>query len=263
MKKIISLLACGTMFLTGCGVVSSSVSEKAASTSETTTQEEESYSSYITYTCDQSLSSKEIEETADILEKRFLEASLYDEYSSLSDEDIPKYDIKVDEEQKEITLRFDYIIIGVDNFLEVSALPNAVRFRKGDKNTDEVILTNSNISSAEMQYMASGSGSGGERNVVVLLKFDHDGTNLFAKATSELAGTGTPISIWCDDEMLYAPIVNDVIVTSSAIINGNFDSVTAQKLALRMSLTELPYKISVKEHKFAVPGNSGEEDTDA
>lgn len=78
---------------------------------------------------------------------------------------------------------------------------------------------------------------------VVRLTLNTTGVSKFTAATSELAGTGTPISIWMDNIMISAPSVNSAITDNVAYITGNFTSESAQKLADQINGGALPFKM--------------------
>lgn len=123
-------------------------------------------------------------------------------------------------------------------------------FRKGtDTETDEegniyptgeIVLTGGDIESANYVNRPDSSGN---YEWVVTLKFKESGKDAFTAATAELAGTGTPMSIWMDNTMISAPTVNEVITKDSAEINGHFDNESSKKLADQINSGALPFKM--------------------
>ncbi len=124
-------------------------------------------------------------------------------------------------------------------------------FRKGDSTTTdedgnviptgEIVLTGSDVDKADYDYRQTSQASNQEW--LVDLKLTSAGTDKFADATRELAGTDTPLSIWMDNEMISAPTVNSVITDGSAIITGTFTSESAKKLADQINGGALPFKM--------------------
>lgn len=109
-----------------------------------------------------------------------------------------------------------------------------VFFRRGDSENGEIILTGENIAGAVVNYLPV-DVEATEMVYAVKCTLDSEGTELFAKATEELAGTDTPISIWVDGECVYSPIVTSAISNGELLIQGNFDAETAQALAEKLS----------------------------
>ena len=145
-------------------------------------------------------------------------------------------------------------------------------FREGtDADTDEegnitaptgnIVLEGSDIKSAEAQYRQSDSEQG-KLEYVVALELNTDGVSKFAEATSRLAGTSTPISIWMDNTMISAPSVNTDITDGSAVITGNFDADSAKKLADQINSGALPFKMETSSFKTISP-TMGEGSLDA
>ncbi len=122
-----------------------------------------------------------------------------------------------------------------------------VFFRKGDSPESPVVLTGSNIQKAGMYYMPDENGEG---QYIVNGELDQEGTNIFAQVTAELAGTGTPISIWVDGECVYSPTVNSSIADGKFIISGNFDAETAQALADKLSNCNTAYGLTSDGLKY-------------
>lgn len=252
MKRIIGSLVCGALFFTGCGTdSSSSSSDKNApaavntsaesSSQEEASQKESSYDSYITYTCD---SSADLNAAAEILESRLKTVAA-------------EYDVIVDDDSREVRFSFDNFSDWAGDFLEDSVKPNAVRFRKGNKQTDEAVIDNTMIADAEFIFIGS------ENDYAVSIELNSDGARKFASVTAELAGTETPVSIWCDDEMLYAPTIIAPITDGNIMLTGNFGTEKGTQLARKLRFAELPYKVSVKAYSFAAVSGYEEDDTNA
>lgn len=120
-----------------------------------------------------------------------------------------------------------------------------VFFRKGDSPESPVILTGSNIKKAEMCLLDENDGS----EYAIQVAFDEEGQQLFAEATSEIAGTETPISIWVDGECISTRIV-DGIMSTGFMIHGNFDAETAIALADKLSNCNTAYGLTSDGLKY-------------
>jgi preprotein translocase subunit SecD/SecD/SecF fusion protein len=143
-------------------------------------------------------------------------------------------------------------------------------FRKGsDYDTDDdgnitptgdIVLSGEDIASAKA---GSQLNDDGEYEYVVQLTLNDSGKEAFADATSELAGTSTPISIWMDDTMISSPTVNEAITDGSAVISGSFDTYdSAKSLADKISSGALPFKMETSSFKTISP-TMGEGSLDA
>ena len=190
----------------------------------------------------------------------------------LSSLGITDNEVYSDEKSDRIIVRFPWKV-GETNFDPEAAVKELgemaeLTFRKGtDTTTDEdgntipsgeLVLNGDDIESAQMGYMPTDDGSGAEYIVSLKLKTsgvngEKSGSEKFAEATSELAGTETPISIWMDNTMISAPRVNDAISNGSAQISGNFTADTATKLANQINSGALPFKMETKSFRTISP----------
>ncbi len=85
----------------------------------------------------------------------------------------------------------------------------------------------------------------------VELKFDKEGAEAFAKATS--ANVGKPLVIVLDGEVISAPRVNQAITDGNAIIEGDFEAKEAQDLAVLLRSGALPVSFTVLEKRSIGP----------
>lgn len=146
----------------------------------------------------------------------------------------------------------------------------SLTFRKGtDSETDEegntiptgeIVLEGADVASARAVYRANDSS--GEYENLIELNLNASGKDKFAEATAELAGSGTPISIWMDNTMISAPSVNNAITDGSAVITGNFTDESANKLANQINSGALPFKLETTSFKTIDP-TMGEGSLDA
>lgn len=127
--------------------------------------------------------------------------------------------------------------------------------------TGAIVLTGSDIKSADPQYRPDPDKEG-EYQYVVGLELNPEGKDKFAEATSRLAGSSTPISIWMDNTMISAPSVNNAITDGSAVITGNFDAESSKKLADQINSGALPFKMVTASFKTISP-TMGEGSLDA
>lgn len=145
-------------------------------------------------------------------------------------------------------------------------------FRKGtDSETDEdgntvpigeLVLTGDDVDKANYTQQPD---SNGNLEWVVTLKFtdgEGGGTEKFAAATAELAGSSTPISIWMDNTMISYPTVNSVITTGEAVITGNFTEESSKALADQINSGALPFKMVTTSFK-TISSTMGEGSLDA
>lgn len=173
----------------------------------------------------------------------------------LSNLGINDSEVYSDKESNRIIVRFPWQA-GEDNFDPKAAVKELgemakLTFRKGtDTTTDEngetvptgdIVIEGSDISEAAATYQQMDNNKGPEHTVRLTL--NTTGVSKFTAATSELAGTGTPISIWMDNIMISAPSVNSAITDGIAYITGNFTSESAQKLADQINGGALPFKM--------------------
>jgi len=119
-------------------------------------------------------------------------------------------------------------------------------FRAPDGN---VILDGANVKSAKAQKDKS------RGNCFVALEFDEVGKTKFADATKALVGQ--PISICLDDDVLFAPIVNDAIMDGKTAIMISDGLEVAERLADTIIAGALPFAldlVSVHSIRFYVSG---------
>ena len=125
-----------------------------------------------------------------------------------------------------------------------------LEFRDPDGN---VIVDGSNIISATEQQIQSEIGTYQE---VVSLNFNEEGRQKFSQATEDLVGRS--ISIYLDDTLISAPVVNEPITTGNAVISmGTSDLTEAKKEATELaSLIDsgaLPFGLTVVSSQYIGP----------
>ena len=114
-------------------------------------------------------------------------------------------------------------VSNADEILEDLGKPGSLEFQLADGTT---ILDGTHVTSAEA---ASQRDNMNNTEYVVQLEFDKEGTEAFAKATSE--NVGSNISIVYDGETISAPRVKEAITDGKCVISGSFTIESAQELA--------------------------------
>ena len=79
--------------------------------------------------------------------------------------------------------------------------------------------------------------------IQVSLKFDSEGAGLFADITGR--NVGKPVAIFLDGTPISIPVVNEAILSGSAVISGNFDLTEAKLLSRRLNSGALPVPIEL------------------
>lgn len=96
---------------------------------------------------------------------------------------------------------------------------------------------------AELQFSQAGGGFGGLSEPVVVLEFDRQGTEIFARMTKE--NIGKTIGIFLDGRLISAPVVQEEITDGQAVITGRFTSLEAKKLVGRLNQGVLPLDVDL------------------
>ncbi|AKM06774.1 protein translocase subunit SecD [Pelagerythrobacter marensis] len=86
---------------------------------------------------------------------------------------------------------------------------------------------------------------------VVVIQFDQQGGNRFAKLTSE--NVGKQFAIVLDGEVISAPVINDRILSGVSEISGSFTPESAQQLAISLQSGALPVDLTVVEERTVGP----------
>jgi preprotein translocase subunit SecD len=102
------------------------------------------------------------------------------------------------------------------------------------------ILTGRHISRAELQF---GQGTGLANQAVVVIHFDTEGKDIFAKTTRE--GVGKVFGIFLDGVPISTPVINEPIPDGTAVISGNFTPDEARELVRNLNFGALPVPIEL------------------
>lgn len=95
----------------------------------------------------------------------------------------------------------------------------------------------------QSQLNLGNQGGGGLSEPQVLLRFNSDGTRMFADITKR--NLGKPVAIYLDDVLVSAPTVQAEITDGHAVISGNFTVQEAKDLAARLNEGALPVPIEL------------------
>ena len=126
-------------------------------------------------------------------------------------------------------------VSNADEILEELGKPGSLEFQLSD---GTVILDGTHVVSAEA---ASQRDNMNNTEYVVQLEFDKEGTDAFAKATSE--NVGNQIAIVYDGETVSAPRVNEPITDGKCVISGSFTIDSAQELASYIRIGSLSLEL--------------------
>ena len=92
--------------------------------------------------------------------------------------------------------------------------------------------------------MQLGNGSGvGLNEPVVLLHFNDEGKEIFAKLTKE--NVGKVFGIFLDGQLISYPTIREPILQGTAVISGNFTLQEAQELVRNLNFGALPVPIEL------------------
>ena len=126
----------------------------------------------------------------------------------------------------------------------VDILKNTAQLEFWDEN-NKVMVTGKNLKDAQARMNQNQEGA------EVLIDFDTEGSQLFAKATSN--NVGKPIKIVLDGKVISAPAVQEPITDGSARITGGFSAKEAQDLAVLLRSGALPVSFKVIEKRSVGP----------
>ena len=104
-------------------------------------------------------------------------------------------------------------------------------------------LTGDYIQDASLQY--------NQNEPVVSFSFNKEGSDLFAKMTSEFVGSRFAIVL--DGALITAPVIREAITGGSGQITGNFTNESANNLAIILKSGSLPTEIKIIQEKQVGP----------
>lgn len=133
--------------------------------------------------------------------------------------------------------------IGETPVLEFRMLKEDATAQAASSTNDQfgpAILTGRHISRAELQF---GQGTGLANQAVVVINFDAEGKDIFAKTTRE--GVGKVFGIFLDGVPISTPVINEPIPDGTAVISGNFTPDEARELVRNLNFGALPVPIEL------------------
>ena len=178
-------------------------------------------------------------------------------------QNITDYELYPDHDRNRIILRFPWRADEAD-FNPVRAIEELgatamLTFREGAE-MDEfgfpagVTAANVILTGADVQVARAGFGPDqwGDNRFYVHLALRDTGRQAFSEATARLAPTGQ-ISIWMDDYIISAPVVNQHIADGNAIIDGQFTAAEAARLADQITGGALPFALETDNYNTISP----------
>lgn len=114
-------------------------------------------------------------------------------------------------------------------------------------------ITGKHLASAQLQFQ---TGAGYANTPVVVLNFNGEGTDIFAKLTKE--NVGRYFAIFLDGVPISVPVIQEAIPNGTAVISGNFTPDSAKELARNLNYGALPVAIELISTE-TVSGTLGDE----
>lgn len=203
-------------------------------------------------------SPEELEAAAQVMKQRLVTLNVtdYEVYTDdTSDRIIVRFPWKAEEEdfdaEEAIAELGDTAVLTFRESDEIDSTGAATGVTK-----ENVILEGKDIDKATAVYAMTNEATK-QYEWVVSLELDKEGTEAFGEATTRLAGEDC-ISIWMDEEMISAPMVNEAITSGKAQISGNsqvggFTMEEAQELANKINGGALPFKLETENYSTINP----------
>ncbi len=168
----------------------------------------------------------------------------------LVNNNITDYEVYADNHNHQIIVRFPWKA-GESDFDAQAAVQELgetamLTFCVGEENTNVILKGSEDIKSAY-----AGVNPEDTTKPIVALELTSVGSSKFATATQNYIGQ--TISIWMDDEMISAPVVNETITNGQAIISS--DTMTPEEatdLANKINAGSLPFALTVDESKLQI-----------
>ena len=179
------------------------------------------------------ITNAQIDTAKEVIEKRLIGVNITD------------YELYQDYDEHQIIVRFpwkadDESFDAVAAIKEIGETP-VLEFCRGSSH-DDVILQGKNIKEAS-------AGVNNDGSPIVAFELDKEGSEAFAKATTELVGS--TISIWLDGTMVSNPTVQEAITGGKGSISGLTESV-AKTLSNQLNSGALPFTLKVVENRTQV-----------
>lgn len=173
----------------------------------------------------------------------------------LISQNIADYEVYKDTNKDRIIVRFPWKA-DEKNFNPEQAIRELgetalLTFRDGTEITGDVILSGNMVSSASAVVDSQNNAP------MVSLELTTEGGEKFSEATQRLAPVQGRISIWMDDVMISAPVVQAHITEGKAVISniGSIDE--AKSLADKINAGALPFKLETENYNSISPTLGG------
>ena len=106
---------------------------------------------------------------------------------------------------------------------------------------EPAVITGEHLANAQLQFNQNAGGIPNEP--VVVLKFNSDGSDIFADITKN--NVGRIFGIFLDGGLISAPVIQEAIPSGEAVISGNFTAQGAKELARNLNFGALPVPIEL------------------
>lgn len=146
--------------------------------------------------------------------------------------------------QPEGTRRIIVELPGLEKSEEAINVIKMTAFLEFADQSGKVWLTGKDLKNARFVY-------DNQNKPIVELEFSAEGAKKFAEATR--ANLHKPLVILLDKKVVTAPIVNDVITTGKAVIEGIPSADVAQQYAIALRSGALPVKVEILENRTVGP----------
>lgn len=130
-------------------------------------------------------------------------------------------------------------ITDVNQAIQLIGQTAKLEFREaGEKEFIPTSLTGSDLRLAQVQF---------DKNPVVALEFSPEGAKKFEELTDR--NMGKPLAIFLDNQIITAPVVQNIISDGRAIISGDFTIAEAKKLVIQLNAGALPVPVKLIEQR--------------
>ncbi|MBP9757752.1 MAG: protein translocase subunit SecD [Candidatus Pacebacteria bacterium] len=124
--------------------------------------------------------------------------------------------------------------------LKEGAEPTALNATNTDEFFEPAAITGKDLASAQLQFQG---GTGQVSQPVVVLNFNAEGSDTFARITRE--NVGRSFGIFLDGIAISVPVIREEIPGGTAVISGSFTPEGAKELARNLNYGALPVPIDL------------------
>ncbi|MBQ4247317.1 MAG: hypothetical protein II703_01855 [Ruminococcus sp.] len=232
MKKLLCLLLCLPLMLTGCGEQSSSRSQSQIIEEELNPDR---YDSHIAFKVEGASTKEDYEKAQKEMENRLVKAL------SVLDPTINSfYGIKSIKQDSQ-TLEFHFNNSPGLSEEDVNGMIGSCKaeLRKGNKPDGQLLFDRQHIESALARQRK------GENDWVVVLKFDLEGSKLYTNMANAGGTEDKTLTLWIDEKTAAGTVGRESVNSADIIVSGSFTEQSAKELARRINAGYIPYKVSV------------------